>query len=297
MRKHIDAESITAFFLCVLLTVFFAGCKSAPQGAPVKPLDLMEAGSSFYIKMPAETDPELVKRVLQNSVEGLNDEEAGKIAERITVIYTGLERKRNETIMQAVVSGNVPQTAATKLLKKRKDWEAASVYAKTSDTSREYVYFTEKTTGLKIAFPSNTIACLGCSVPGMLADYDNHAFYGDESHHIDDTLYEWLNGGGQQIRFYAVKPQSFLTILTGANLNLKLSYAKGFLITDKNQNNQYLMTMEFEFNDVRMVKAGAGLLSLAFGLTNSQTQLTTPTHIVVSDIRINKKQLYKLFLL
>jgi len=296
LRKRTDAESITAVFLCVL-AVFFAACKSAPQGVPVKPLDLMEAGSSFYIKMPAETDPELVKRVLQSSVEGLNDEDAGKIAERITVIYTGLERKRNETLVQAVVSGNVPQIAATKLLKKRKDWEEASVYAKTADASREYIYFTKRDSGLKVAFPSNTLACLGCSVPVMLADYDNHAFNGDESHHIDDTVYEWLNGGGQQIRFYAVKPQSFLTILTGANLNLKLSYAKGFLVTDKGQNDQYLMTIEFEFNDVRMVKAGAGLLSLAFGLTNSQTQLTTPTHIVVSDIIINKKQLYKLFLL
>jgi hypothetical protein len=57
------------------------------------------------------------------------------------------------------------------------------------------------------------------------------------------------------------------------------------------------MTIEFEFNDERMVKAGAGMLSLAFGLTNSQTLLTTPTHLVVSDIRIDKKQLYKLFIL
>ncbi|HAH63694.1 MAG TPA: hypothetical protein DCL73_16535 [Treponema sp.] len=297
MRKPDAVSPILIFSLCALAACF-TSCRSAPQGNAVNPLDILDAGSSFYLKMPEKTDPVLVSRILQGSVDGLSSEDAGKIAERIDVIYTGLERKRNETVIQAAVSGNVPRTAVSGVFKKNSGWESASVYEKNAAGGPvEYVYYTKKSTGMQIAFPSNNIVCLGNSVPGMIAGYHSHAFNGDTSYLVADEVYEWLSGGGEQIRFYAVKPQSFLTVLTGANLNLKLAYVKGYMVTDGNRGDQFIMTIEFEFNDERMIKAGEGLLSLAFGLTDSQTQLTTPTHLIVSDIRIDKKQLYRLFIL
>lgn len=297
MKKPDAVLLIQLLSLCVLAACF-TSCRSVPQEAPVNPLDILGAGSSFYLKMPEKTDPVLVSRVLQNSADGLSAEDAGKIAERIDVVYMGLERKRNETILQASVSGSIPQMAASRMLKKSGGWEPASVYEKNASGSPiEYVYYTKKSSGMQLAFPSGSIACLGEAVPAMITAYHNHAFNGDSSHLVEDNVYEWLGGGGGQIRFYAVKPQSFLTILTGANLNLKLAYVRGQMVVDEKNSGQYVMTIEFEFNDERMVKAGAGMLSLAFGLTNSQTLLTTPTHLVVSDIRIDKKQLYKLFIL
>jgi hypothetical protein len=296
--KKPDTVLLVQLLSLYVLAACFTSCRSVPQGAPVNPLDILDAGSSFYLKMPEKTDPALVSRVLQSCADGLSSEDTGKIAERIDVIYMGLERKQNETILQASVSGSIPQMAAYRLLKKSSGWEPASVYEKnTAGSPAEYVYYTKKSTGMQIAFPSGSIACLGASVPAMITAYHDHAFNGDFSHLIDDKVYEWLSGGGEQIRFYAVKPQSFLTILTGANLNLKLAYVRGQMVVDEKNSSQYIMKMEFEFNDERMVKAGAGMLSLAFGLTNSQTLLTTPTHLVVSDIRIDKKQLYKLFIL
>ncbi|MFA6855680.1 MAG: hypothetical protein WCR31_00595 [Treponema sp.] len=281
-----------------MLAACFTSCKSVPQGNPVNPLDILDSGSSFYLKIPEKTDPILVSRVLQSGIVGLSSENADKIAERIDVVYAGLERKLNKTVVQAVVSGSVPHIAVSRVFEKNNGWEPFSVYEKnTAGKPTGYVYYTEKSSGMQAAFPSDNIACFGYAVPAMIDSYHNHAFNGDSSCFIQSSVYEWLYEGGSQIRFYAVKPQSFLTVLTGTNLNLKLAYVKGYMITDQNHSDQYIMTIEFEFNNERMIKAGESMLSLAFGLTNSQTQLTTQTHLIVSDIRINKKQLYKLFTL
>ena len=297
MKKR-NAFSFGMILSLCALTACVTSCKSAPQGAPVHPLDLLNADSSFYLKMPQKTDSVLVTRLIQSSVAGIREEDASAIASRADCVYAGLERRKNETIIQAAVSGSVPGSGVTKLLRRDKSWESASVFEKTvgGDPS-EYSYFTQTASGMQVAFPSANIACIGSTVPSMLAAYHSHAFLGDTSHAVPDAVYEWLTGDDSQIRFYAVKPQSFLTVLTGANLNLKLAYVRGYMITDTQHDDQYIMTIEFEFNDERMIKAGEGLLSLAFGLTSSQTQLTTPTHLTVSNIRINKKQLYKLFIL
>jgi hypothetical protein len=295
--KKSDVILIQILSLCMLAACFIS-CKSAPQGNPVNPLDILDSGSSFYLKIPEKTDPVLVSRILQSGIVGLSAEDADKIAERIDVVYAGLERKLNETVVQAAVSESIPRVAVSRVFKQNSRWEPSFVHkSNTAGKPVEYVYYTEKTSGMQVSFPSENIVCFGYAVPVMIDSYHKHAFNGDSSCLIEDSVYEWLYGGETQIRFYAVKPQSFLTVLTGTSLNLKLAYVKGYMITDQNHSDQYIMTIEFEFNNERMIKAGESMLSLAFGLTNSQTQLTTPTHLVVSDIKINKKQLYKLFTL
>jgi len=292
-------DAILVQILCMgILAVCFISCKSVPQANPVNPLDILDAGSSFYLKIPEKTDPVLVSRILQSGIVGISPENADKITERIDIVYAGLERKLNQTAVQAVVSGIVPRIAVSRAFKKNSGWEFSSVYEKnTAGKLVEYVYYTEKSSGMQAAFPSDNIACFGYAVPSMIDSYHNHAFNGDLSNRIQSSVYEWLSEGRDQIRFYAVKPQSFLTVLTGTNLNLRLAYVKGYMITDQNYTDQYIMTIEFEFNNERMIKAGESMLSLAFGLTNSQTQLTSPTHLIVSNIKINKKQLYGLFTL
>ena len=112
-----------------------------------------------------------------------------------------------------------------------------------------------------------------------------------------DAVYDWLNVSGSEIRFYAPNPLSFLTILTGTNLNLQLNYVKGAMTVDSAHEDQYFMSIEFDFNNKNIVRAGEAMLALAFGLTNAQTTRNSPTNITVSGIRINKRQLYKLFVL
>ena len=131
----------------------------------------------------------------------------------------------------------------------------------------------------------------------MLSAFDAHAYGGSLSHNVSDALFDWLDAPGSEIRFYAPNPLSFLTILTGTNLNLQLNYVKGAMTVDSAHKDQYLMSIVFDFNNKNVVRAGEAMLALAFGLTNAQTTRNSPTNITVSGIRINKRQLYKLFVL
>ena len=162
---------------------------------------------------------------------------------------------------------------------------------------------------LDVSFPSKKIACIGRSVEEMLARYDailsgdddsfaENITAGENNSDLPDSaVYDWLSSGEDEIRFSAVAPQSFLTVLTGANLNFKLVYVRGKMVNDPKNDLQYLMDLEFEFVDKKFVPAAKGALSLAFGLTDSNVILETPTHLTVTHIKIEKNALYKILVL
>ena len=85
--------------------------------------------------------------------------------------------------------------------------------------------------------------------------------------------------------------------MIGANLNFKLIYVKGFLKNDLKNEKQYITELEFEFRDPRVVGAAQAMLEVAFGLTDSSVRRISDTHLIVSGIRINKNQLYKILVL
>ena len=62
---------------------------------------------------------------------------------------------------------------------------------------------------------------------------------------IDKNLADFLNGVKDEIRFCANKPQSFLTILTGAKLDLKLKEVSGIFVEDEKHQNQYILNLKF----------------------------------------------------
>ena len=73
---------------------------------------------------------------------------------------------------------------------------------------------------------------------------------------IDKNLAEFLNGAENEIRFCANKPQSFLTILTGAKLDLKLKEVSGVFVQDEKHENQYILDLRFLFKNEKYLKAG-----------------------------------------
>jgi hypothetical protein len=114
---------------------------------------------------------------------------------------------------------------------------------------------------------------------------------------LPQHLYSWLEGAENEIRFYAVKPQSFLTILTGSNLDLKLFDVQGAFFTDENFPSQYVLDITFNFKNSKYLKAGKTLLTLAFGLTDSQSITINDNSLEIKGIKISKEQLYKLLIL
>ncbi len=290
MKKH-------NFYWLSVLFIFFlllAGCKSTPAGRPVDALELIDAESAFYIAVPKAADNVLIERIITGFYEGASEADAKMIADHVNKVYCGLNRSRQGTEVQASVDGNIPSKLLPKLLNEKKGW-IISDYTPEASLSKYKIY----SGPVEMAFPSSKLGCVGRNIEGMLNKYDALAalpaedtteLYSD----LDPELTDYLKGAENEIRFFANKPQSFLTILTGAQLDLKLIDVKGNFTTDPKHPNQYLLDLDFRFRNGTFLKAGRTLLILAFGLTNSQEEIIGENELLINDIRIDKKQLYKL---
>jgi hypothetical protein len=271
-----------------------AGCKSAPAGRPVDPLELIDNQSSFYIAVPKAADNVLIERIITGFYEGASEADAKMIADRVNKVYCGLNRSRQGTEIQASIDGNIPSSLIPKVLSEKKGW-IVSDYSPEGSASKYKIY----SGPVEMTFPSAKIACIGRDLEGMLTKYDRLSVLpADDSTELysdlEEALTSYLKGAENEIRFFANKPQSFLTILTGAQLDLKLIDVKGSFRTDPKHPNQYLLDLDFRFKNGTFLKAGKTLLVLAFGLTNSQEEIIGDSELLIHDIRIDKQQLYKL---
>ena len=281
-------------FGLVILLVLFAGCKSAPAGRPVDALELIDSQSSFYIAVPRAADSVLIERIITGFYPEASAADAKMIADRVNKVYCGLNRSKNETEIQASIDGMIPVKYLPKVLSEKNGW-VVSNYTPEGSAATYKLYSNQ----IEMSFPSEKLACAGRDIEGMLSKYDSLSklpaedtteLYSD----LDSELTSYLKGADKEIRFFANKPQSFLTILTGAQLDLKLIDVKGSFKTDAKHENQYLLDLDFRFKNGTFLKAGKVLLTLAFGLTNSQEELIGDSELILHDIRIDKKQLYQL---
>ena len=69
------------------------------------------------------------------------------------------------------------------------------------------------------------------------------------------------------------------------------------MVTDPKNDRQYLMDLEFEFKNSKLVTAARGILTLALGLTDSEVSQPEPNHLVIADIKISKEHLYKILVI
>lgn len=283
--------------LLITSVILLAGCKTLPAGRIVDPIELLDNQSGFYLAIPKAADTVLIERMITNNVQNISEADTKKISDRVNKIYCGLNRSKNHFEIQASIDGNIPASFIPKVLNKKNGWQVSKF---TPDNSiNEYLVYSNQ--NFDLSFPSNNIACFGRDNTGMLAKYDSLAALPAEDNSIysdlSDELVDYLKGSENEIRFYANKPQSFLTILTGANLDLRLIDVKGSFVTDPKHKNQYLLDLDFYFKNEKFLKAGKSLLTLAFGLTNSQEEVPQPNELKLNGIRIDKQQLYKILVL
>lgn len=297
MKKLNFFKSLFLSFLCF---IFFNGCKSLPQASFVEPLNLLDKESFFYVSIPSQVDPELINIILLNNVEALSQKDAQTISSRIQHVYCGLIKNRQGTQIQASIQADVPISFIPKVFSKKNGWISKPITIKNQE--RQYVSYSNNS--IDIAFPSSNIVCLGRGLPYMINTYDVLAHEpvkeitepnaNVNKSELPDELYDYLLNATDEIRFYANKPQSFLSVLTGANLDLKLVQVSGSFVVDQKHTSQYVLELNFDFKNEKYLRAGKGLLSLAFGLANGQTEVIENTKLVVKDIRIKKEQLYKI---
>jgi len=280
----------------LILFMGITSCKSTPLAVEVDPLDILDSESAFYIAIPSNVDPDLIPRIIQNNVNGISEANARLLAGKINKVYCGLNHTKNKTSIQASFDAAIPQKYVSKVLNKNNGFSKRLFTAQKS--ANEYTVYANK--NLELTFPSAKVLALGRDIDNVLQSYDNIFTSAEPDYsylqysNLNPQLYEFLHEAQDEIRFFANKPQSFLTILTGANLNLKLSSVKGTFVSDPKVENQYLVDLTFNFQNEKFLKAGRTLLSLAFGLTDSQTYTDNNNVLIIKGIKINKDSLYRL---
>ncbi len=314
LLKKLNAEGKGAkkasFFLFVSFSLLwfcaglFASCKTAPvQSVYVDPLELLDSESSFFLSIPYSADPLLMTTIIESNIQDITHENAENAAKRIDVVYAGFIKSRKSMELQLSGKVDFPKLVQSKVFTRKNGWIESSVEFKNkNEISEKYSIWSNN--GLDLSLPGENLVVLGRDTKGMVEKY--HAKVNDITLEGETALIapvkEYLSFTDEdrvepKIKFYATRPQSFLTMLTGANLTLRLLYVRGSMKVDPKLKKQYLMDLEFEFKDSRTVPAARGALSVAFGLTDSDVTQETPWHLTISNIKIDREQLYKLLLL
>lgn len=287
-------------FLFCFITVFVLGCKTVPVTRTVNPVELLDDESAFYIAIPSSADSDLIQKIIKNYVPNLSDSNIKIICDKIDTVYCGISNKKNHMDFQCVISGNIPLNMMPKILTKKNGWNSAKIMPQNSANQYNLYSLSNENLSIEMSFPSANLAIIGRNLPKSLERYDLLSKLPSDNFElntiIDKNLADFLNGAKDEIRFCANKPQSFLTILTGAKLDLKLKEVSGIFVQDEKHQNQYILNLKFSFLNEKYLKAGKTLLTLAFGLTNSQSIIVGTDELQINGIKLDKNQLIKLFL-
>lgn len=302
LLKKLRFTASIAFTFLLLFVI--GGCKSLPDTTKrqVKAIELLDNSSSFYVAIPREADSELIDRIIKGNVQNISNSDAQLISNHIEKVYCGLNRHKNTTEIQcAIDTAQIPVKMVPKILTAKKGW--VHLPYKVEGSENKYLAFDYN--GLQMLFPSQNLFCLGRGLDFMIHKYDTIASLPIEDtspyYEIPEELYNYLEAAQNDIRFYANKPQSFLTILTGTQLNLNLTDVRGSFVIDQLHPSQYILKLHFRFKSEKMLKAGKTLLILAFGLTDSQASVAEgeagSNELIIQGIKLDKQQLYKLLVL
>ena len=118
MTRHAELVSASVLFLLLLL----AACKSVPSGTIVKAPELLDKNKNYYISIPVDVDPGLVKYVIKNNIQGISDSDVNEIVSRINRAYAGLNADNKDSKLQLAIDSNIPVKYIPKLLTKKNGW-------------------------------------------------------------------------------------------------------------------------------------------------------------------------------
>lgn len=254
------------------------------------------------MRIPIAVDAEQFEKILQAKVSGLSDVNAKRISQRVDTVYIGLDRNKSGTEYQLAASCNFPKIATTTAFSKKNGWEC-DFLSQSVSKGKKTKYSVYQKQKLMASFPDVNTACIGRDVPFMIEKFHKllHKEQLESSNLLNRDVYDWLSYEDdipdEEIRFYATKPQAFLSMLVGAQLNYQLKFVRGSICNDVKNNNQFIMQIHFEFINKRVIPAARGALTLALGLTDAQVKSTNENNLIISNIKLNKKQLYQLLVL
>lgn len=311
-RNKINLFLKKAALILGISFISFTGCKTAPVNElslnPVKTIDILDDEGAMYIHIPAEENKELLEILVSGFLKGISQSDAKLLVSKVDNVFVSFGSRKDKKRVQMALDGNIPGAAGS-LLKnngyEEKSYSAKSLYEPSVEFYTAYKYYSSA--DLQIAMPSSKQVVISKNVEPMLdvynceRDAENEICGGGQVIDFEEPyrndwktcdLYQWIDEDVPSIHFYIVRPQAFLSNLIGSDVSsrvFKLVYAKGNF--SKLPNSKYELTLDLEFQDKKYVKPAVSLLILTMGLTDSDIKTVSPTHVQLTGVHMNTKQL------
>ena len=298
-------SKITLFScVCLSAVLLCTACKTAPQVSYQTPdaFDVLDDEGAMYVSIPAKENGELLEKFITGFKLGVSENDAKAIVSKIDRIYASFGSRSDRNRICVSAQANVP-AAVTGLLKKNGYEEKFVTCDTVNGKNSGYKYLSSES--IEMAFPSSKNVLISKDVVPMIKNYAFeelvlNGMYDFEIPYKPDwkesDLYKWISEDTEAIHFYIVRPQSFLSNLLGSAVStktFKLNYAKGQF--EKLPNTKYGLTLELSFQEPRYIKPAMALLSLALGLTDSETSQVNMNTVKLSGVHVSSKQLIEMF--
>lgn len=296
--------------ICGISFMFMTGCKTIPQVTqkplnPVYTFDILDDEGAMYIHIPASENRDLLEVIVSGFFKGLSDSDAKMLVSKVDNVFASFGSRKDKRRIQLAVDGNIPSMLPSALKSNgysETKYVAKSLYEGNPDSLSTYYIF--ESPEMQVGVASPTQIAISKNVKGMLDSYNCerdaiNEIGGQvilETRYLDDwkstDLYKWISEDVPSIHFYIVRPQAFLSNLIGSDMSskvFKLVYAKGNF--SKLSNAKYELTLDLEFQNSKYVKPAVSILILTMGLTDSDVKTISPTHVQLSGVHLNTKQL------
>ncbi|WP_407396908.1 hypothetical protein [Treponema sp.] len=284
--------------MSALLLAFMAGCKSAkvveqePPEAYVHPLAMLSDDLSIYMSVPVKEHRELITKIVSTMMDGMTEENAGKICDRSETLYSGLGRVKDRSHLETASWTSVPKIAVSSLMTKKNGFEKEIVHFDEGDMAK----YKSSASGFEVAFPSTKILCFSQNLDPMLEKFSR-------LEPVSDAEYNnWINRESKDILFYITRPGQYLRNLIGQSINIGTDKIYGSLSykPDPKKPGQYSGRYNLSFyihlTNKKAASALKGLLSLSFSMMGGSVEQTDAETLYLSGIEVSDNQIKDLFM-
>lgn len=312
-RNKLNLFLKKTFLILGISFISFTGCKTVPQAGkilnPVKTVDILDDEAAMYIHIPAKENSELLESMVSSYFKGMSEGDTKNLVSKIDNVYAAFGSRKDKKRIQLALDGNIPSMLPTGLKRNgftENKYVASTLYEGNDDSLSTYYCY--DSSEMQVGVVSATQLVISKNVRPMIDSYncERDAINEIGGQTIDfvqeyrgdwktSDLYQWISEDVSTIHFYIVRPQAFLSTLIGSDMSsevFKLVFAKGNF--SKLPNSKYELTLDLEFKNAKFVKPAVSLLFLTMGLTDSDVKTISPTHVQLTGVHLNTKQLVKM---
>lgn len=284
-------KTLAAVSVCATL-VSVVSCKSPPvEESNIHPLSLLDKDSSIYVSVPAKNYVDLTSKILSSKAEGISEQDAKKIVERIDVLYAGLSTPKDRARLQISAKGSFPGIAQKAVLTKKNGFEKQKYEFK--DTKYPSIdYYSMDGNSFQLSFPQESLICAAQNLYPVLEKFTR------EVQLSGFTPFNWIGQDNDEILVYITKPGQYLQNLIGSSINVNSRAIYGNLrqmIGQPKDSGKYELDFAIELSESKSMNFIMNSITLSLRMMGASAYQTNQNTIMVKGIPVSEKQIMDLF--